>query len=71
LLRVTKNYGVSVKKQKLFERSEFFCFSECSRFLAATNAAAAFFVYFFLLQKKSKSLSGLRTIKAFENAFNS
>jgi hypothetical protein len=49
LLRVKKNYEMSVKKQKLFERSEFFCFSECSSFLAATNAAAAFFVYFFLL----------------------
>jgi hypothetical protein len=27
------------------------------------STAAAFFVYFFLLKKKSKSLSGLRTIE--------
>ena len=65
------------KKREENCRSEavkkFFCLTTNGRSLDALSAtqsifsflstAAAFFVYFFLLKKKSKSLSGLRTIE--------
>jgi len=38
-------------------------FSETQIIFSFLSTAAAFFVYFFGLQQKSKSLSGLRTLK--------
>ena len=52
----------SVKKQKLFDRREFFCFSGVQWFFSPTNTAAAFLLTFFA-EEKSKSPSGLRTLK--------
>jgi hypothetical protein len=40
-------------------------FSETQIIFSFLSTAAAFFVYFFGLKQKSKSLSGLRTIKSF------
>ncbi|MBS2099096.1 hypothetical protein [Carboxylicivirga linearis] len=57
---------MSVKKEKLLERSEFFSFSETDLIFSNFHVSAALLVYFFLLQRRSKSLRGLSAI---ENKF--